>query len=258
MGGGLIMNISRIEKELFQTIKKALEYGLEKKDYYYWRAILNYLYSDNIKYNSPEHIVIDAIEQLLGLINESGIMHRFSKENIDYIVENSYLLPLVMTNNNYEKIKLDFANSYIFKCQFHNDKKPSFSVTDYKNLAHCFGCGKSVNVISYLKQIEHLTFTESIELLANIYMFDIKNYGHKFKELSEKYKDTILSAEYKQLLEKGYNRLMKKNDLSIEEIDNLYKKRFEMIDRVRNNTYDSNFIYKENPKTIKLTLSQIK
>lgn len=252
------MNIFKIEKELYQAIKKSLDGGLEKKDYYYWRNILDYLYAEDIKYNSPEHIVIDAIEQLLGLINESGIMHKFSKENIDYIISNSYLLPLVMANSNGENPKLCFDNSYLFVCQFHDDKNPSFSVTDYKNLGHCFGCGKSVNVISYLRQTEHLTFTEAIELLANIYMFDLKRASSRFYEMSQKYKNVILSDEYKKLLEVGHDRLIKKDLLSMEEIANMYKERFEMINRVKNNIYDSDFIYKENPKTVKLELSQIK
>lgn len=252
------MNILKIEKELYQAIKKSLDSGLEKKDYYYWRNILNYLYGEDIKYNSPEHIVIDAIEQLLGLINESGIMHKFSKETIDYIVSNSYLLPLVMANSDGEIPKLCFDNSYLFTCQFHNDNRPSFSITDYKNLGHCFGCGKSVNVVSYLKQIEHLTFTETIELLSNVYMFDIRRANSRFYNLSKKYKNIILSDGYKNLLEIGYNRLVRKGVLSMDEIDDMYKGRYEMIDRVRNNSYDSNFIYQENPKTVKLELSQIK
>lgn len=251
------MDILKIEKELYYTIKKSLDSGLEKKDYYYWRDVLNYLYGEDIKYNSPNYIIINAIEQLLELINESGIMHKFSKENIDYILNNSYILPLVITNNKNNKIKPCFENSYLFTCQFHNDNKPSFSVTDYKNLAHCFGCGKSVNVISYLKQIENLTFTEAIELLSYIYLIDLKENNLKLKSIAEKYKETIKSERYMELLHIGYNRLISKRGDS-EEIYNMYQKRYDMIDRIKNNSYDQNFVYHQNPKTIKLTLDQIK
>lgn len=251
------MNIGEIEKKLYYTIKKSLNIGLEKKDYYYWRDMLSHLYGEDIKYNSPNYIMINAIEELLGLINDSGIMHKYNSENIKYIVDNSYLLPLVLTNNDNKQVKVAFQNSYMFICPFHDDKTPSFSVTDYKNLGHCFGCDKTVNVISYIREIEKLSYTETIELLSYIFMFDIKQNNKNLEKLSQKYKNTILSEEYKRLLKIGYDRLVKKNMLD-EDMENMYQKRFNMIDRVRNNKYDSNFEYKENPKTLKLTLEQIK
>ncbi|HYO37745.1 MAG TPA: CHC2 zinc finger domain-containing protein, partial [Geodermatophilus sp.] len=51
-------------------------------------------------------------------------------------------------------------------CPFHDEKSPSFHVTPSRNLFHCFGCGVGGDVISFIQQIDHLSFTEAVELLA--------------------------------------------------------------------------------------------
>jgi len=60
------------------------------------------------------------------------------------------------------------GNSHIACCPFHNEKTPSFHVNHNKQIYHCFGCGVGGNVITFLKDHEHLSFVESIEELANI------------------------------------------------------------------------------------------
>src|SRR4051794_33868417 len=51
-------------------------------------------------------------------------------------------------------------------CPFHDEKSPSFQVTPSRGLWHCFGCGMGGDVISFIQQIDHLSFSESVELLA--------------------------------------------------------------------------------------------
>ncbi len=51
-------------------------------------------------------------------------------------------------------------------CPFHDEKTPSFNVRPALGTYHCFGCGESGDVISFVSQVEHLTFTETIERLA--------------------------------------------------------------------------------------------
>ena len=46
------------------------------------------------------------------------------------------------------------GKSYVALCPFHNEKTPSFYVNDEKNIYHCFGCGKSGNVESFIKEIK--------------------------------------------------------------------------------------------------------
>ncbi len=51
-------------------------------------------------------------------------------------------------------------------CPFHNEKSPSFTVSDEKNFYHCFGCGAHGDVIGYVMHADSLTFPEAVEVLA--------------------------------------------------------------------------------------------
>ena len=51
-------------------------------------------------------------------------------------------------------------------CPFHNEKTPSFSVSQDKKFYHCFGCGVSGNVFDFVREMEKLSFVESVEFLA--------------------------------------------------------------------------------------------
>jgi len=51
-------------------------------------------------------------------------------------------------------------------CPFHNEKTPSFTVSDDKGFYHCFGCGAHGDVISFVKETEGLSFPEAVERLA--------------------------------------------------------------------------------------------
>ncbi|WP_029145475.1 DNA primase [Microbacterium luticocti] len=51
-------------------------------------------------------------------------------------------------------------------CPFHDEKSPSFNVRPQVGFYHCFGCGESGDVYTFLRQMDHLTFTEAVERLA--------------------------------------------------------------------------------------------
>ncbi len=51
-------------------------------------------------------------------------------------------------------------------CPFHEEKSPSLSVSPSRNLFYCFGCGAGGDVIRFVEQIEHLSFSEAVERLA--------------------------------------------------------------------------------------------
>ena len=51
-------------------------------------------------------------------------------------------------------------------CPFHSEKTPSFSVSPDKQIYHCFGCGKGGGVISFIMEIENLSFQDAVEFLA--------------------------------------------------------------------------------------------
>ncbi|MBO2446440.1 DNA primase [Actinomadura barringtoniae] len=51
-------------------------------------------------------------------------------------------------------------------CPFHDEKSPSFNVTPVRGLYHCFGCSAGGDVIKFVQDMEHLSFSESVERLA--------------------------------------------------------------------------------------------
>jgi DNA primase len=53
-------------------------------------------------------------------------------------------------------------------CPFHNEKTPSFTVSQVKQFYHCFGCGAHGNAISFLMDYDHMDFVEAVEELARM------------------------------------------------------------------------------------------
>jgi len=51
-------------------------------------------------------------------------------------------------------------------CPFHDEKSPSFNVRPAIGRWHCFGCGEGGDVIAFVQQVDHLTFSEAVERLA--------------------------------------------------------------------------------------------
>lgn len=51
-------------------------------------------------------------------------------------------------------------------CPFHNEKSPSFSVSEERQMYHCFGCGAGGNVFTFIMNYENYTFPEAVRLLA--------------------------------------------------------------------------------------------
>ncbi|MEH3129419.1 MAG: DNA primase [Mycolicibacterium neoaurum] len=52
-------------------------------------------------------------------------------------------------------------------CPFHDEKSPSFHVRPNHGHFHCFGCGEGGDVYAFLQKIEHVSFVEAVELLAD-------------------------------------------------------------------------------------------
>jgi DNA primase len=51
-------------------------------------------------------------------------------------------------------------------CPFHNEKTPSFTVSDEKGFFHCFGCGAHGDVVGFVMRSEGVSFPEAVERLA--------------------------------------------------------------------------------------------
>jgi len=91
------------------------------------------------------------------------------------------------------------------RCPFHNEKSASFMVSPDKQIWHCFGCGKGGDLLSFVMEIEGLTFVETLRLLApkagvtlqavNPEASSKRNKALDILELSAKYYNHILLNE---------------------------------------------------------------
>ncbi len=73
---------------------------------------------------------------------------------------------IVRIVGDYVKLKKAGAQNFSGLCPFHGEKTPSFSVHATRQFYHCFGCGVSGDVFSFVQKIENITFPESIRLVA--------------------------------------------------------------------------------------------
>ena len=58
------------------------------------------------------------------------------------------------------------GHEYKACCPFHNEKTPSFTVSQSKQFYHCFGCGAHGTVVGFLMEYDHMGFPEAVEELA--------------------------------------------------------------------------------------------
>lgn len=72
---------------------------------------------------------------------------------------------IVSVISSYVKIQKKGSN-HMGLCPFHNEKSPSFSVSDSKQMYHCFGCGVGGNVFTFIMEYENYTFVEALKFLA--------------------------------------------------------------------------------------------
>ena len=65
------------------------------------------------------------------------------------------------------------GREYTACCPFHNEKTPSFTVSQNKQFYHCFGCGAHGTALGFLMEYENLDFVDAIEALAAEYNLDV-------------------------------------------------------------------------------------
>src|SRR5438874_32783 len=73
---------------------------------------------------------------------------------------------IVRVIGDYVTLKKTGAQNFGGLCRFHKEKTPSFSVHATKQFFHCFGCGASGDVFSFVQKIENITFPEAVRAVA--------------------------------------------------------------------------------------------
>ena len=73
---------------------------------------------------------------------------------------------IVRIIGDYVKLKKAGAQNFSGLCPFHSEKTPSFSVHATRQFFHCFGCGQSGDVFTFIQKVENITFPEAVRLIA--------------------------------------------------------------------------------------------
>ncbi|MDU6182718.1 MAG: DNA primase [Anaerococcus vaginalis] len=108
-----------------------------------------------------------------------------SDEKKNEILENSDIVAII---GDYVDLKKS-GNSYKGLCPFHNEKTPSFTVDDRKQLFHCFGCGEGGDVVSFIMHKEGLSYIDAMKYLA-------KKAGIKLDDTKSSKENKILNRYY--------------------------------------------------------------
>ncbi len=107
---------------------------------------------------------------------------------------------IVRVVGDYVKLRKTGAQNYGGLCPFHQEKTPSFSVHATRQFYHCFGCGASGDVFSFVQKIENISFPEAVRLIAQ--KLDIKlpktQYSSEFEA-----KDARLRGQLMEMHEKA-------------------------------------------------------
>ena len=90
-------------------------------------------------------------------------MARIRHDDIEAVKERTDIVALV---SQYLTLKRTGHDSMSGLCPFHQEKTASFSVSPAKGVFYCFGCGKGGDAITFLRELEHLSYVEAIERLA--------------------------------------------------------------------------------------------
>lgn len=87
---------------------------------------------------------------------------RIPQSFIDEVLNRTDIVEVIDTRVPLKKAGREFKAC----CPFHDEKTPSFTVSQVKQFYHCFGCGANGTAISFLMDYEHMEFVEAIEELA--------------------------------------------------------------------------------------------
>ena len=100
-------------------------------------------------------------------VNDLAI--RIPEETVNKIRQETNITDVV---SQYVQLKKKGKNFFGF-CPFHDEKTPSFSVTEEKQIFHCFSCGRGGNVFTFLMEVDGLTFPEAVIKTAEIEQIEL-------------------------------------------------------------------------------------
>ena len=119
------------------------------------------------------------------------------------------------------------------KCPFHgggNERTPSFAINDRDGFYHCFGCGESGDMFTFVMKMEHLSFPEAVEYLASKAGVEISY--DRTKEKKDRSESDIL-FDLNHRLQGTFHHLLTRTESGRKALDYLRRRRVsdEMIER---------------------------
>src|SRR5262245_21751107 len=86
---------------------------------------------------------------------------------MDFVEQLKSSIDIVRVAGEYVRLRrVGSTGRYMGLCPFHQEKTPSFSVSETMQLYKCFGCGVGGDVLKFVMEIDGLTFPETLRLLA--------------------------------------------------------------------------------------------
>ena len=119
-------------------------------------------------------------------------MPSFSNESIEHLKGSINIVDVISRNVSLKKAGANFKGL----CPFHNEKTPSFVVSESKQYFTCFGCGARGDVIEYEKRFYNLEFGEAVEKLADEYGVKLEKKGYDDTRRARLYEVNKMAARF--------------------------------------------------------------
>ena len=127
------------------------------------------------------------------------------REFIDQLIARADIVNVIN-----QRVPLKRAGSnYKACCPFHDEKTPSFTVSEPKQFYYCFGCNASGSVLDFLMNYERLEFVEAVEVLAQIEGLEVPYEKRSTRPKSEVKRERGL-LEIMELAQNFYQKALKK------------------------------------------------
>ena len=146
---------------------------------------------------------------------------RIEQSVINEIKDKTDILDLVS-----EYVKLEKrGRNYIGLCPFHDEKPPSFTVSEDKQICHCFGCKKGGNVFQFTQEIKDLSFVEAVKELGERINISV-DIGNSSDYTSQIASNDLTMIEMHELMHEYYQYALLKTVEGEEALNYLTKRGF--------------------------------
>ena len=137
-----------------------------------------------------------------------GLNRYIPDEIVEQIRASSDIVDIV---SDYVRLKKQGRN-YVGLCPFHNEKTPSFMVSQEKQIYRCFGCGEGGNIFSFLMKRGNLSFPEAVAVLAERSGISIPEEDDP--ERDARAKKTEQAYKLNELVKDFYQYVLKNHDIA--------------------------------------------